>query len=57
VSKQITESVAESTPTRETLEAFARRGIQKSLQSVLEVSGNGVPRRSEDRKVRDPASR
>jgi transposase-like protein len=71
--KKTTEAAIESSPTWETLEAFARTGIQKLLQSILEeevtellgreksarrtMSGNGVYSLLGDAKIYDPPSR
>jgi hypothetical protein len=40
VTKQSTETVAASSPTWETLEAFARPGMQQLLQRTLEAEGD-----------------
>jgi transposase-like protein len=46
VRKKSTESVAASSPTWETLEAFARHHMQQLLQRVLEEEVNGLLRRA-----------
>ena len=44
MTKKSTEAVAASSPTWETLEAFARHGMQQFLQQVLEAEVRRVTR-------------